>query len=330
MGEWIVCVSSRASRKRSTSIDEAEAFIQMPAECCQQLASMDGDTGRKAEPMDTANVPKAFVTTSNDSENLGSSDILRMYLGSARPHPGDANRVGLQVDGSHSQADVLRDQTDAPIVSDNTETASISHGKGAGMYLGVGGMKWPVEVMDSIGSHADASSGHSDMPSIGVNVDTPANEAKTVSRHLIEPKPPEPPTKGANSCGNKSDRLRNHTDALSGHWDVPSIKADREMTANATKIIRASQNSPKMQNSPIGTAKWTSDEPNRCGNPTDTLSICMDTHCVRNGMEMAADKAENIRTRQIKLKMQNLPAGAERRCAGIADDFGSHMDVLTM
>ena len=49
-GEWIVCVSSKASCEMGMSEcagvdDKAEAFTQMLAEGCQQLASVDGDAG---------------------------------------------------------------------------------------------------------------------------------------------------------------------------------------------------------------------------------------------------------------------------------------------
>ena len=49
-GEWIVCVSGKASCEMGTSKsgsidDEVEAFVQMPTKSSQQLAGVDGDAG---------------------------------------------------------------------------------------------------------------------------------------------------------------------------------------------------------------------------------------------------------------------------------------------
>jgi len=70
---------------------------------------------------------------------------------------------------------------DASNTSNKAETAGISHGEGAGMYLGVGDAKHVVHAMDGIGSHTDASSGHMDVPCVEVDTITPANVTQTVS-----------------------------------------------------------------------------------------------------------------------------------------------------
>ena len=119
--------------------DKVEAFTQMLAEGCQQLAGMNGDAGRKAEPMDTMNVPKALITASIDLENLDCGDIPHMYLGSTNLHAGDANGPGnrtdglsYQADGSRGLTDGLGAQTDTLSVSDSPEMVSISHGDDLG------------------------------------------------------------------------------------------------------------------------------------------------------------------------------------------------------
>ena len=53
-------------------------------------------------------------------------------------------------------------------------------------------------------------------------------------------------------------------------------------------------------------------------------------HSTGNDAQMAIDEAKSIRTPPNKPKMQNIPAGAERRHTGMADGFRSHMDTLTM
>ena len=56
----------------------------------------------------------------------------------------------------------------------------------------------------------------------------------------------------------------------------------------------------------------------------------MDIHSAGNNAQMAIDEANTIRMPLNEPKMQNLPAGAKRRRAGMADSFRSHADTLTM
>ena len=163
---------------KSTGIDDkAEVFTQTLAESCQQLASMDGDTGQKTEPMDTVNMPEALITASIDLENLDRSDISRMYLRSTNWHAGDLNGLGSQMDGSSCKADVLTGQvdvlrgwTETLRVLDSPETAGISHGDNLGTYLGAGGAKCSAEVTDGFKSYMDPSSAWTGVLSVGTNM----------------------------------------------------------------------------------------------------------------------------------------------------------------
>ena len=57
----------------------------------------------------------------------------------------------------------------------------------------------------------------------------------------------------------------------------------------------------------------------------------MDMHSAGNEVQTAIDEAKSIRMPPNEPKMQNSPAGAERRRTGVAEGFGrSHMDMLTM
>ena len=53
-------------------------------------------------------------------------------------------------------------------------------------------------------------------------------------------------------------------------------------------------------------------------------------HSTGNDVQMAIDEAKTIRMPPNEPKMRNLPAGAKRRCTGMADSFRSHVDTLTM
>ena len=331
-GEWIVCASGEAScemgMSESGSIDdEAEVVAQMPAKSSQQLAGVDGDAGRKVEPTDTTNVPEALVTASNDLENLDCGDIPRMYLRSTNWYAGDPNGLGSQMDGSSCKADVLTGQvdvlrgwTETLRVSDSPETASISHGDNLGSYLGAGGTKHSAEVMEGFGSYAYT---------IGNETETTENKAEIVSMRLIESKPPNPLTMSANACANESNGCGNPAETSTGHGESPGVETDAETSANAIEIVRASPNEPKPPNLPIRSARSAPDKPNGCGNRPDASSGCTDMHSAGNDAQMAVDEAKTVRTPPNEPKMRNLPAGAERRHAGMADGFRSHMDTLT-
>ena len=221
-GEWIVCASGEASCEMGTSEsrsvdDKVEVFVQMPTKSSQQLAGVDGDTGRKVEPMDTTNMPEALVTASNDLENLDCSDIPRMYLRSMNWCAGDPNGLGSQMDGlsceadvSTGQADVLRGWSETLSMSDSPETAGISCGDNLGTYLGAGGAKCSAEVMEGFGSHMDPLSTRTGVLSAGTDVNMTVNEAETISMRPVQLKLPKPPTGGKNGHADETDGSRNH------------------------------------------------------------------------------------------------------------------------
>ena len=350
-GEWIVCVSSKAScemgMNEHTSVDnEVEVFAKTPTECCQQLVSTDGDAGQKAKPVDTLNETEALVTMLINLENPGGGDMPHMYLASTNWCAGDLNGLGSQTDGlnckvdvSTGQVDILRGWMDTLEVSSSAETASVSQGDDAETYPGIGDTKHAVFKMDGIGSHVDTSTGHGkalsiesntikpinvmetirspqkkqnppdspisapkqlpgesdglgnqtdalsirmDAYTIGNKTETTANEAETISMCLIGSKLPNPPTRGANSCGNESDRHRDHADMLNVCMNVHSIGIDSRTPINVTETVRIPQNESKLPNLPIRTAKWAADEPDACGNRMDASRGRMDVPSIEN------------------------------------------------
>ena len=280
---------------------------------------------------------EAPITMLVDLENPDSGDILRMYLGSTSWRAGDVNRLGDRADGSNSrpdglagQADAWRGLTDGSNQSNSTETAVVSQGDNTGTYLRIRGTKCDVEKSDGLGNQTDASSIRMDAYTIGNETETAGNEAETISMHLIDPKPQDPLTMRANACANEPNGCGNPADTLTGYRGSPSVETDRETTANATETVRIPQIESKLQNSPIETAKWSADGPNDCGNQSDASSGCVDVHSTGNNAQMAIDEAKTVRMPPNEPKMQNIPAGAERRHAGVAGGFRSHADTLTM
>ena len=109
-----------------------------------------GNAGRGTGPADMLNELMEFVTLSIKSEDLGSGDIPRVRLGGMQMPTGDTNGSRGQTDWLDDQTDELRGQTYVPNQSNNAEMAGISHGDGAGMYLGAGDAKRGVEVTNGI------------------------------------------------------------------------------------------------------------------------------------------------------------------------------------
>ena len=338
-GEWIVCVSGEASCEMGTSEsrsvdDEVEAFVQMPTKSSQQLAGVDGDTGRKVEPTDTTNVPEALVTASNNLENLDCGDIPHMYLRSMNWCAGDPNGLGSQMDElsceadvSTGQVDVLRGWTETLSMSDSPETAGISCGDNLGMYLGAGGAKCSAEVTEGFGSHMDPSSARTGVLSVGTDVNMTVNEAETISMRPVQLKLPKPPTGGKNGHADETDGSRNHPSMSSTHMDGYTIGNMMETTTNVQEIVSMCPIVSKQPNPPTKGANGCANKSDGCGNPADTSSARMDVHSTGDDAKMAADEAENIRTLQNEPKMSNLPAG-DAKCGGdVMDGVGSHADV---
>ena len=290
-------MSSEASCEIGTSEsagidDEVEAFTQTLAESCQQLAGMDGDTGRKAEPTDTTNVPKALATTLIDYVSTGQVDVLRGWMDTlevsssaemasvsqgddAETYPGigDTKCAVFETDGIRSHADMSTRHREAPSIESNTikpvkamEIIRTPRKKQKPPDSPISAPKWLPDEPGGLRNQTDASSICMDAYTIGNEIETTANEAETISMCLIELKLPNPPTKGANACANKPNSCRNPAETLTWHREAPSIEMDGEMTANTTKTVRIPQIESKLQNSPIETTKRSANETNGCGN----------------------------------------------------------------
>ena len=210
-----------------------------------------------------------------------------------------------------------------------------------------------LDESDSLTSHADRLDVDADVQNGANKMETPADEAETISMCQIEPKPPQPLTMGANGHANEMDRSRHHpgtlnmcmhavtpadevgnistcpnkqkwlnlpisttkqlpdetisrgnsTETSNACMDMHSIGNDAKTAKHAIKIVRASPNEPKMQNSPSEAARQCSDEPNACGNLTDGSSAHMGSHSIETNARTPANKAEHIRMRQINPKL---------------------------
>ena len=218
---------------------------------------MDGDADQEGEPTGTSNKVETLVIVSIESEDLGSSDTPRVYLGGTRMCAGNANGLGNRADGLSCELDGLRGladglgaQPDAPSVLNDAEMVCVSHGKGAGTYLGTGDVKRSVTETDGAGIHADASSGRGDVLSIETNALTTANEMQIVSIPRIKEKLPDIPMETTRGHPDEPDGCGNPADTSSVQTDAHSIGEEMETAANETENVRKCQKEVRIQNSP--------------------------------------------------------------------------------
>ena len=90
------------------------------------------------------------------------------------------------MDGLRGLPDVLRGWTDTLDVLNRPVTAVVSHSDGTRTYLAIGDTRHVIHKVDGIRSHADASTGQMDTPSIKMNPTKPENETEIDSMRRID------------------------------------------------------------------------------------------------------------------------------------------------
>ena len=293
--EGVESESCKGGTSGRACVDELETIV----ECRQQLGMADGDRDHRVEPMGMPNESDALVIVSIESESPDGGGIPRVHLGDTRSCSGNANGSGNWMEGSTGQVDVSRGQTDNSNTSNRAGMAWIRDGEGAGTYLGVGGVKHVIDPTNGVGSQSDASSGHSDVPSVQTDAISTANATEIVSIPPKRKKPPDLPSRGTNQPPDESNGLGDHTDASSGCTHASCVGNDAKTAANTPEDVSIPRNEQKLLNSPIGTTRWTPDEPNGCGSHADALIVRTDGRVLRWKQERNGWK--RIGTRQNAL-----------------------------
>ena len=204
-----------------------------------------GNAGHGTGPADMSNELTEFVTLLIELEDLGSGDIPCIRLGGTQMQTGDANGSRGQTDWSDDQTDEPRGQTYVPNQSNNAEMAGISHGDGAGTYLGAGDVKCGVKVTNGIGSQTDMSIGHGDVPSVETDPNKPTKAPENVSITRKKDKPPNLPMEAARRRSNKLNTCRDQTDMPIARTDMHTVGDKTKTAENETEIISMQQNSLK-------------------------------------------------------------------------------------
>jgi len=261
-GEWIVCASgglTNSSEGCERDAVKRECVDEPIVECCQQLGMANGNGGREVEPADTQNESKGLVTQSIEPESPNGGEIPRVRLRGTSPRAGDANghangadASSSQVDASRGQADESRGSADVLGTSNSAETAGISCGEGAGTYLDAGGAKRVIDATVGVGSHAEASNGHTDVQSVQTDALTTADAPQTVSIPRNDSKTPNLPMETAkwhpdepNGCGSRADGSSARTHAY-------CVGNETETAGNEAEHVRTRRNEPRTRNSPNG------------------------------------------------------------------------------
>ncbi|KIM66639.1 hypothetical protein SCLCIDRAFT_21798 [Scleroderma citrinum Foug A] len=181
----------------------------------------------------------------------------------------------------------------------------MDHGEGAGTYLNIGDVKHTVLEMGGIGCHVDASTGQTDTSSIEMDAVIPTNTMEIVSIPQRKQKLPDSPVDNTRTAPDEPNGIGSHTDALSGPMDIPSVEMNTGMPAKAPENISITQKKDKPPNLHMEATRQCSNESNACGDQTDMLIACMDTHTIGDETKTAENGRGDVRTGQIDLRKQN-------------------------
>ncbi|KIM55534.1 hypothetical protein SCLCIDRAFT_30320 [Scleroderma citrinum Foug A] len=217
-------------KKAALGGEPVERAYRVELESCEGVESMDG---------------------LNESENPDGGGIPHVCLGGMRVQVDNVNGPGNWADVSKGQVDGLMPQTDGLGMSNSSETVGMRHSVGAGTYLGPGDTEHDVDKTDGIGSHADASVGHGESPSVETNANRPANAPEIVRTTQKRGKLPDLPSQSVRRATDKPNGVGDVTNTLSVQTDDHSIGNDTGTAENEMKSIRTCRNGSKMQNSPI-------------------------------------------------------------------------------
>ena len=136
-----------------------------------------------------------------------------------------------------------------PYVEDGTTSVCICLGAS---HWHVSDANGPGHGTDGTGIHADALSGHRDVPSIEKNAIKPANATEIVRTSRKKEKPPDLPVEAARCTPDVSNGDGNFSDTSNAHADVHSVRYNMETAENEAESIRTLRIGWRTQNSPFG------------------------------------------------------------------------------
>ena len=181
------------------------------------------------------------VSNSTETARIGHGlNGMGTYLG--------AERHRNPMDGLNSKTDAPTGQTSAVNVLNSATTASMGHGDNAHTYLGAGGTRGCVDDLDGFGSHADASIGRGDVPSIEDNANTAKNAPAVIRKEVKTTKL----TYGSyNAAPRRTEWLRKPNGYIERAHGCTHLWKREEMAESDSRNVRTCQKELKSQNSPV-------------------------------------------------------------------------------
>ena len=263
-GEWTGCTSGEVINSKGVEsegcegsmiaqacVDKAEMVAKMPAECCQQLGTVDGNPDQGAEPTDIPNESATLVVVSVEPYVEDGDADTRVCLGATRWRACDVEGLGGRADRSRGQTDVSRGQMDTLSVSNRAVTTGLSHNEGAGTYLAARDAKRNVNLTNGVGSHADMPSGDGDVLSVQTRAIKPADATEIVSIPQKKPKLPDIPDRATRGRPDEPNGLGNLADTSSIRTYVHCVGNGTKTAENETESISKRQTEAQTQYSPV-------------------------------------------------------------------------------
>ena len=223
----------------------------------------DGSHGQVDEPRGSADALEASYNA--ETAILGHGDGLGMYL-----RPGDAKCGIREMDGLGSQMDTSSGHSDMPSVKTDMLIPTIAptiirttQKRGKPPNLPGQTANQTPHKSNGLRGHAHRSDVHSDMPSVGYDMETAKDKVEIISMCPIQSKSPNPLTMSANGHTNEMDGSRIHPDMLNvclGVHSKTETPADEAGTISM-HTIESEQPNPLTMGE-----KWPANEMNSCRN----------------------------------------------------------------
>ena len=183
------------------------------------------------------------------------------------------------------------------IEPEDLDSGGIPHVRLGGTWMWTGDANGPGDQADGTMGETDTSNASNRAETAGIS------SGEGVGMYLEA---------GGTKCIiDTTDGIESHADTLSGHMDVPNVQTDAKIPRNAPDTVSIPRMKAKPPDLPFGTAKRIPDEPYGCRDHVDVSNARMDAYSIGNGMEMAANETQNVRTCQMDLRMQDSPSTRE-------------------
>ena len=169
-----------------------------------------------------------------------------------------------------------------------------------GMQMRTGNMNGSRGQMDWLECQVDVLRGWTDTPDASNNAETNVmDHGESVSTYLK--------VRDTKRVVVETDGIGSHADMPTRQMDTPRVETDANIAENTTENVRLPRKKDKPPNLPVEASRGHPDEPDGCGNHADALSAHMDSHCIGNETETAANGTGNVRTSQNGSKTQDSP-----------------------